>query len=96
MKAKDLVAGGLSVDSSKDLLIRLQLDMLGLPHRYVTGYRSNTAARLALQRNEVNFFSETTPAYFSVVEPSMVKTGAGGPDLLRSATTTARPSARRR
>ncbi len=75
MKAKGLVAGGLSIDSSKDLLIRLQLDMLGLSYRYVTGYRSNTAARLALQRGEVNFFSETTPAYFSVVEPSMVKTG---------------------
>jgi tripartite-type tricarboxylate transporter receptor subunit TctC len=74
LQAKALVAGGLSVDSSKDLLIRLQLDMLGLPHRYVTGYRSNTAARLALQRGEINFFSETTPAYFSVVEPSMVKT----------------------
>ena len=75
MKAKGLVAGGLSIDSSKDLLIRLQLDMLGLSYRYVTGYRSNTAARLALQRGKVNFFSETTPAYFSVVEPSMVKTG---------------------
>jgi tripartite-type tricarboxylate transporter receptor subunit TctC len=75
MKATSLVAGGLSVDSSKDILIRLQLDMLGLPYRYVTGYRSNTAARLAIQRNEVNFFSETTPAYFSVVEPGMVKPG---------------------
>jgi tripartite-type tricarboxylate transporter receptor subunit TctC len=75
MKAKGLVAGGLSADSSKDILIRLQLDMLGLPYRYVTGYRSNTAARLALQQNEVNFFSETTPAYFSVVDPSMTKKG---------------------
>lgn len=75
MKAKGLVAAGLSADSSKDLLIRTALDMLGLQHRYVTGYRSNSAARLAVQRNEANFFSETTPAYFSVVEPSMVKTG---------------------
>ena len=75
VSAKSLVAGGLSADSSKDLLIRLQLDMLGVPYRYVTGYRSNTAARLALQRNEINFFSETTPAYFSVVEPTMVKPG---------------------
>ena len=75
MKAKALVAGGLSVDSSKDMLIRTMLDMLGLQFKYVTGYRSNTAARLALQRGEVNFFSETTPAYFSVVEPSMVKPG---------------------
>jgi tripartite-type tricarboxylate transporter receptor subunit TctC len=75
MQAKGLVAGGLSADSSKDILIRLMLDMLGLPYRYVTGYRSNTAARLALQQNEINFFSETTPAYFSVVDPSMTKKG---------------------
>jgi hypothetical protein len=75
MKAKGLVAGGLSADASKDILIRLALDMLGLPHRYVTGYRSNSAARLALQQNEINFFSETTPAYFSVVNPSMTAKG---------------------
>jgi tripartite-type tricarboxylate transporter receptor subunit TctC len=75
MVAKDLLAGGLTADSSKDILIRLQLDMLGLPYRYVTGYRNNNAARLALQRGEINFFSETTPAFFSVVEPSMVKPG---------------------
>jgi tripartite-type tricarboxylate transporter receptor subunit TctC len=75
VKAKDLVAGGLSVDSAKDLLIRLELDLLGVQYRYVTGYRSNTTARLALSQREINFFSESTPAYFSVVEPSMTKTG---------------------
>ncbi|MGZ6663085.1 MAG: hypothetical protein ACXVHL_37885, partial [Solirubrobacteraceae bacterium] len=75
MKARGLVAGGLSADASKDILIRLALDMLGLPHRYVTGYRSNSSARLALQQNEINFFSETTPAYFSVVNPSMTEKG---------------------
>jgi tripartite-type tricarboxylate transporter receptor subunit TctC len=75
MHATGLVAGGLSVDSSKDILIRSMLDMLGLSYRYVTGYRSNTQARLALQQNEINFFSETTPAYFSVVDPSMAKRG---------------------
>jgi tripartite-type tricarboxylate transporter receptor subunit TctC len=75
MQAKGLVAGGLAVDASKDILIRSMLDMLGLSYRYVTGYRSNSAARLALQQNEINFFSESTPAYFSVVEPSMSRKG---------------------
>ena len=75
MTAKGLVAGGLSVDSSKDILIRSMLDMLALEYRYVTGYRSNTQARLALQQNEINFFAESTPAYFSVVDPSMTKKG---------------------
>ena len=75
MKAQGLVSGGLAADNSKDLLIRLALDMLGVPFRHVTGYRSNNTARLALQRNEIHLFSESPPGYRSVVEPSMVKTG---------------------
>jgi tripartite-type tricarboxylate transporter receptor subunit TctC len=75
MQAKGLVAGGLAADSSKDILIRLTLDMLGVPFKYVTGFRSSAPARLALQRGEINFFSESSPSYFGVVEPSLVKTG---------------------
>jgi tripartite-type tricarboxylate transporter receptor subunit TctC len=75
MKAQGLVVGGLGADSSKDLLLRLTFDMLGLQYRYITGYRSSNTARLAVQNGEINVHSETTPAYFSIVEPSLVKTG---------------------
>ena len=75
LKAQGLVVGGLALESSKDLLIRATLDMLGVPHKYVTGYRSSATARLALQRGEIHLHSETTPAYFSVVEPSLVRAG---------------------
>src|SRR5215510_9052042 len=75
MQAKGLVTGGLAADSLKDILIRLTLDMLGVPYKYVTGFRSSAPARLALQRGEINFFSESSPSYFGVVEPSLVKTG---------------------
>jgi tripartite-type tricarboxylate transporter receptor subunit TctC len=75
MRATGLVAGGLAADSSKDILIRLTLDMLGVPYKYVTGFRSSAPARLALQRGEINFFSESSPSYFSVVEPSIVNKG---------------------
>jgi hypothetical protein len=75
VKAKGLISGGLAADNSKDLLIRLTLDMLGMPYRHVTGYRSNQAARLALQRNEISLFAESPPGYRSVVEPTMVKPG---------------------
>ena len=37
MRATSLVTGGLAADSSKDILIRLTLDMLGVPYKYVTG-----------------------------------------------------------
>lgn len=75
MKAQGLIAGGLGADSSKDLLLRLTLDMLGLKYRYVTGYRSSNTARLALQNGEINLHAESTPSYFAVVEPTLVKTG---------------------
>jgi len=75
MKAQGLVMGGLGADSSKDLLQRLTFDILGLHYRYVTGYRSSSTARLAVQKGEVNMHSESSPSYFAVVEPTMVKTG---------------------
>jgi hypothetical protein len=75
IKVKGLISGGLGIDSSKDLLIRLTLDMLGVPYRHVTGYRSNQVIRLAIQRNEVSLTSESPPGYRSIVEPTMVKTG---------------------
>jgi tripartite-type tricarboxylate transporter receptor subunit TctC len=75
MQAQNLVVGGLGADSSKDLLERLTFDMLGLKYRYVTGYRSSNTARLALQNGEINVHSESTPGYFGVVEPSLVKAG---------------------
>jgi tripartite-type tricarboxylate transporter receptor subunit TctC len=79
IKAKDLILGGLSVDTPKDLRLRLAMHMLGIPFKYVTGYRSSPAARLAFQRGEINFFSESPPSYRGVVEPTMVKTGQAIP-----------------
>jgi tripartite-type tricarboxylate transporter receptor subunit TctC len=75
VKAQGVIGGGLSVDTPKDLRMRLALDMLGVPFKYVTGYRSSPPARLALQKGEINLFSESPPSYRSVVEPSLVKTG---------------------
>jgi tripartite-type tricarboxylate transporter receptor subunit TctC len=78
-KAKDLILGGLSVDTPKDLRLRLAMDMLGIPYKYVTGYRSSPSARLAFQRGEINFFSESAPTYRGVVDPTMVRTGQAMP-----------------
>ena len=75
VKAKGVVAGGLGAENSKDLLIRLGLDMLGVPYKYVTAYRGSQAARLALQRNEIDLYSESPPSYRAVVEPSLVRDG---------------------
>jgi tripartite-type tricarboxylate transporter receptor subunit TctC len=75
IKAKAFKAGGLSLNSAKDVRFRIQLDLLGVPHQYVTGYNSNSDARLAVERNEIQFFTEGTPGYRSQVQPRMVKEG---------------------
>src|SRR5258708_2594339 len=78
-KAQGLIVGGLSVDTPKDLRLRLGMDMLGVPFKYVTGYRSSPAARLAFQRGEINFFSESPPSYRGGGDPSLVQTGQAIP-----------------
>lgn len=75
VKAQGLVAGGLAVENAKDIRMRLGLDMLGVPYRYVTGYRGSVQARLALARNEISMFSDSPPTYRAAVEPTLVKSG---------------------
>jgi tripartite-type tricarboxylate transporter receptor subunit TctC len=79
VNARGLIAGGLSADSSKDVRIRLALDMLGIKYKYVTGYRSSAPARLAFQRGEINVFAESTPSYRSIVVPDLVDRGEAIP-----------------
>jgi hypothetical protein len=79
VNARGLIAGGLSADTSKDLRLRLALDMLGVPFQYVTGYRSSPPARLALARGEIHMFSESPPSYRSVVVPQLIATGQAIP-----------------
>mgnify|MGYP001297493946 CR=1 FL=1 len=75
LKAQGVVAGGLTSESPKDLAMRMVLDMLGVPHKYVTGYNSSSHATLAFQRGELNFYSDSPSAYISKIEPAMVKKG---------------------
>src|SRR5499426_1584414 len=74
-KAERFKAGGLSFDSNKDLRFRLAFDILGLKYDYVTGYNSSNDARLAVQRNEIQYHDENIPGYRGAVEPQLVKTG---------------------
>jgi tripartite-type tricarboxylate transporter receptor subunit TctC len=90
-KAKGLVVAGLSADNPKDLRLRLALDMLGVPFKYVTGYRSSMPARLALQRGEVHIFSESPPSYRSAIEPTLVRSGEVMPVWYDTADTSAAP-----
>ena len=74
LKAKNIFAAGISAFASKDVTARLTLDMLGLKHAYLPGYAGTTAVRMALEKGEVNFYSENRPAYQSIIAP-LVKAG---------------------
>jgi tripartite-type tricarboxylate transporter receptor subunit TctC len=78
-KATNLVTGGLGPDNGKDLITRLGFEMLGVPHKHVTSYRSSPAARLALQQGEINFYSESPPSYRALIHPGIVKEGLAIP-----------------
>ena len=75
MKAENLIVGGLGADNAKDILLRLNLDMLGLKYNYVTSYKGSQGARMALQQGEINFYSESPPSYRGVIEPGLVAKG---------------------
>lgn len=55
---KPIVIGGFTRESNKDLALRMALDLLGVPYRYVTGYAGEADLRLAVQRGEINYTSE--------------------------------------
>jgi tripartite-type tricarboxylate transporter receptor subunit TctC len=74
VKAERFRAGGLSAESNKDLRFRLAFDILGVKYDYVTGYNSSNDARLAVQRNEIQYHDESIPGYRGAAEPQLVKT----------------------
>ena len=75
VKAKGLISGGVNARTGRDISIRLTLDILGVPFRHVTGYGSGERARLALQRQEIHLYADTTPGYRGAVEGTLVKDG---------------------
>jgi tripartite-type tricarboxylate transporter receptor subunit TctC len=75
VKVPKLISGGVAAHTGRDISIRLTLDILGIPHQHVTGYRSGERARLALSRNEIQLYADTTPGYRGAVVPTFVKEG---------------------
>ncbi len=75
MKTKGFWIGGLTPDSPKDLAERLQLDILGVEYKYLSGYKGSPEARLALQQNEIQFYNEGLASYRAAIEPGIVKSG---------------------
>jgi tripartite-type tricarboxylate transporter receptor subunit TctC len=76
--AQEIVVGGLSPESAKDLAMRTFLDLIGAKYRYVTGYPGVSEIALAFRRGEVTFAEDNLPIWMSTVAP-LVREGIAVP-----------------
>ncbi|HLG73294.1 MAG TPA: hypothetical protein VK009_22970 [Chloroflexota bacterium] len=86
--AAPIVVGGLSLDSNKDLYMRVFLKAAGIDHKYVTGYAGVAPLNQALQSGEISFTDASLTDYNTGVQPliksgvavALTQTGLLGPD----------------
>lgn len=74
VKAQNVYIGGVSAGSSKDLTMRLTLEMLGVKPGYITGYSGTGPLRLAFDSGEVGMLSDGRATYNTSIAP-MVEAG---------------------
>ena len=76
MKASNLVIGAYTHTDFEGTLSHLSLEVLGVPHKVVVGYRGGADIFLAMQRGEVQFHSTSLPTY-RTRNASFIKSGQG-------------------
>jgi hypothetical protein len=76
VKAENLLLGALNKTDISGLLPKLVLQVLGIKHRMIVGYRGGNDVFLAMQRGEVNFHS-TSISTFRGRNASFIKSGDG-------------------
>jgi hypothetical protein len=75
-KAQNLVLGALNATDISGLLPHLALNVLGIKHKMIVGYRGGNDVFLAMQRGEVNVHS-TSITTFRGRNAAFVKSGEG-------------------
>jgi len=76
MKAENLILGSLNHTNQSGLLPHLALNVLGVRHRMIVGFRGGNGVFLAMQRGEVNIHS-TSIATFRGRSGGFIKSGEG-------------------
>ena len=75
MKGKGLKFAAIRPTATLDLYGRITLEVLGLDHIYVPGYRGAAKFRAAVRRGEAQLAAVGTVGWRSAVEPNMAKLG---------------------
>ena len=65
----ELAAGGSGVTSLRSLRPKLALQLFGVKHRWVTGYRGSAGLAAALDREEVHIIELPLASYGNMIEP---------------------------
>jgi len=76
MRAQNVILGSLNYTNQSGLLPHLALDVLGVKHRMIVGFRGGAGVFLAMQRGEVNIHS-TSIATFRGRSGGFIKSGEG-------------------
>src|SRR5262245_22700167 len=76
MKAEKVILGSLNYTNQSGLLPHLALNVLGVKHRMIVGFRGGNGVFLAMQRGEVNIHS-TSIATFRGRSAGFIKSGEG-------------------
>lgn len=76
MKAHGLAVGAYNNTDISGLLAKLSLDVLGVKHKFITGYRGGQDVFLAIQRGEVHF-QNTSISSLRTRSAAFLKSGEG-------------------
>lgn len=79
IKAGTVKLGGLRATSTNDLAGRLSLDLLGVKHDYVLGYKSGAEMNAALLRGEIDVVVTPADSYLGRIEATTIKEGQAIP-----------------
>jgi putative tricarboxylic transport membrane protein len=76
MKADGIIVGAYNSDDFGGMLSRLSLDVLGLKHKMILGYRGGADIFLAMERNEIQFHN-TSIGTFRTRSGAFIRSGSG-------------------
>jgi tripartite-type tricarboxylate transporter receptor subunit TctC len=72
-------SAGHAPSSSKDLSIRLTLQLLGIKHDHVTGFKGANSIRRAILQNGIQYTEDSLTGYHNGVVPLLIKEGVSVP-----------------
>ena len=72
-------SAGHAPSSSKDISIKLTLDLLGVPHQHVTGMKDAGVIRRAILQNNIQFTEDSLTGFYAGVQPTLIAPGTSIP-----------------